>query len=57
MDANLYVAVVQERQEFVFVDNFLGDKIEGGAHVLGIFHWGIQVEIIEVGKKAAGLGF
>ena len=50
------MTVVKKRQEFVFINNFLKDKIEGDVHELGIFHWGVQVEIIDVGEKEACVG-
>jgi hypothetical protein len=55
-DLNANVAVVDEWQEVVLVDDFLGDDVDKYAHVFVALRFGIEIKILNVETMNFTLG-
>jgi hypothetical protein len=48
VDLDVNVGIVDERQEVVLVDDFLGDDVNRHAYVFVALHFGVEIKILDV---------
>jgi hypothetical protein len=56
LNFDIYMSVVDKREEVVCLNDFLGDDVDWESHVLIAAHGGSQVEVFNVAAHVLGVG-